>query len=205
MRTKKISARQLAANRRNAQKSTGPRTAAGRETCSLNAVKHGLCGDFGLLRGEDAVVYATRCRELILELAPATAMEFNLAQTIANDLWRLDRASALEINMFAVGIAEAQIEDDPDPDHDPDMQQALAGARTFLHHTGKFALLSLYEQRLNRSVHKNTAQLRQMQAERRQAIVPKPTPISDLQAKNARNGFERANNFFDCAPGRQAA
>ena len=34
--------RKSAANRRNAQQSTGPRTAAGKAAASLNAVKHGL-------------------------------------------------------------------------------------------------------------------------------------------------------------------
>jgi hypothetical protein len=35
-------ARQIAANRRNAQRSTGPRTAAGKSTSSRNALRHGL-------------------------------------------------------------------------------------------------------------------------------------------------------------------
>ena len=37
-----ISQRKLEANRRNALKSTGPRTEAGKRICSMNAVKHGL-------------------------------------------------------------------------------------------------------------------------------------------------------------------
>ena len=37
-----LSPRKSAANRRNAQQSTGPRTAAGKAAASLNAVKHGL-------------------------------------------------------------------------------------------------------------------------------------------------------------------
>jgi hypothetical protein len=36
------SERQIAANRRNAQKSTGPRSAAGRKSSSQNALRHGL-------------------------------------------------------------------------------------------------------------------------------------------------------------------
>ena len=35
-------AKQIAANRRNAQRSTGPRTAAGRSMSSRNALRHGL-------------------------------------------------------------------------------------------------------------------------------------------------------------------
>ncbi len=44
---------QLAANRRNAQKSTGPRTAEGKAVVAQNAVQHGLLAREGVLRGED--------------------------------------------------------------------------------------------------------------------------------------------------------
>ena len=40
-----VTARQLAANRRNAEKSTGPRTDEGKAFSRGNAVKHGLAGD----------------------------------------------------------------------------------------------------------------------------------------------------------------
>ena len=202
MRTRKskrpISARQLAANRANAQKSTGPRTPAGREAVSLNALKHGLTGSFRLLPGEDPATHAAFCRELIEEFAPANALEFNLAQTITNDLWRLSRASAIETNMFAVGV----VEDNPDPTHSSDMQLALAGARTFLNHVGKFGVLSLYEQRLNRAIRNNHVELREIQSERRKAISPNVIPISDMQPRIAPNGFVRANNVS--APGQAA-
>ena len=42
MKASTSSPRKSAANRRNAQESTGPRTAAGKAAASLNAVKHGL-------------------------------------------------------------------------------------------------------------------------------------------------------------------
>ena len=48
------SAKQIAANRRNALRSTGPRTDEGRAKCRLNAVKHGLAAQALLLPGEDA-------------------------------------------------------------------------------------------------------------------------------------------------------
>src|SRR4051794_20742495 len=53
-----ISPAQLAANRANAQKSTGPRTDTGRATSSKNAVKTGLTGRTVLLPADDVEEYA---------------------------------------------------------------------------------------------------------------------------------------------------
>jgi hypothetical protein len=49
--------KQIAANRANAQKSTGPKTAAGRSRSSRNAVRHGLSGplDFAMSEKADAI------------------------------------------------------------------------------------------------------------------------------------------------------
>src|SRR5687768_17091307 len=58
------SARRLAANRRNAQRSTGPRTDAGKRRASRNALKHGLCSTSACLPGECPAAYATFVREL---------------------------------------------------------------------------------------------------------------------------------------------
>jgi hypothetical protein len=44
-RKKRVSRKQRAANRRNAQLSTGPRTIAGRQKVSRNAIRHGLAGN----------------------------------------------------------------------------------------------------------------------------------------------------------------
>jgi len=50
-----VSEKRLAANRANAQKSTGPRTAAGKGRSRFNAVKHGLTASVGLLPGENGM------------------------------------------------------------------------------------------------------------------------------------------------------
>ena len=44
---------QINANRRNAQKSTGPRSPEGKAATSRNALKHGLCAEKHLLVDED--------------------------------------------------------------------------------------------------------------------------------------------------------
>lgn len=200
---KSISRKQLAANRRNAKKSCGPRTAAGRQTVSRNAVKHGLAGHFALLPYEDPTTHKAFCREFINQFAPATAAELDLAQTIANDYWRLNRTVHLENSIFAK--AATGISTEPGPERD--RQIAFADARTFLNQAETLLLVSLYEQRLNCSIHKNTARLSQLQTDRHQARLqtelmetPYSIPVNCLRAITAQNGFVCANNFSGPAP-----
>jgi hypothetical protein len=49
------SQQQIDANRRNSQKSTGPKTPEGRAAVRLNGVKHGLTASTLVLKGEEAV------------------------------------------------------------------------------------------------------------------------------------------------------
>ena len=48
-----VSSRKLAANRRNARKSTGPKTASGKKKVSRNAVRHGFFSKFLLIQHRD--------------------------------------------------------------------------------------------------------------------------------------------------------
>src|SRR6476620_8445907 len=81
----------LRANRLNAQKSTGPRTAEGKQRASQNAHKHGLCSTSALLPGEDEATYHLFEDELREELRPRTALQNHLFADIAGHLWRLRR------------------------------------------------------------------------------------------------------------------
>ena len=61
------------ANRRNAQRSTGPRTPAGKATSSKNALQHGLLAAQTLLPDEDADALTALSTGLIDQLAPSRA------------------------------------------------------------------------------------------------------------------------------------
>jgi hypothetical protein len=95
-----ISPRKLAANRRNAQKSTGPRTQNGRYTARLNAVKHGLLSQFAVVQSSDGSgsqkEFDTLRAMLFDELAPIGTLETLLVDRIAMCFWKLRRASAHE-------------------------------------------------------------------------------------------------------------
>ena len=84
---------QMAANRLNAQKSTGPRTAEGKAVVAQNAVKHGLLAREGVLRGEDGEEFERHREALLEELNPTGALEVILAARIVDLTWRLRRAA----------------------------------------------------------------------------------------------------------------
>jgi hypothetical protein len=81
-------AAQIAANRRNALKSTGPRTAAGKAASSRNALRHGLRARSAVVLGEDLRDFERFRAELRAALAPRGGREERLAETVVHAAWR---------------------------------------------------------------------------------------------------------------------
>src|SRR4051794_27565853 len=95
--------RRLAANRANAQLSTGPKTTEGKAASSLNAVRTGLTGRTVLLATEDAAAYEAHIERFRREWQPVGDEETRLVQNLADTQWRLDRIPNLETGLFALG------------------------------------------------------------------------------------------------------
>ena len=108
---------QIAANRQNAQASTGPKSDAGKAKSSLNAVKTGLTGRTVLLPSDDAVAYEAYVARFVAEYQPANEKEQALVQSLADTEWRLLRIPALEMGIYAVGRLElaSNFQDIEDP------------------------------------------------------------------------------------------
>jgi hypothetical protein len=157
-----ISDKQLEANRRNALRSTGPRTTEGKAQSRRNNLRHGLTGQINILPTEDREAHDAFCNELSDSLKPETPMEHQLAHSVAEDSWRLNRARAIENNMFALGHTNERHEGEHREVH-----IALADARTFQSQANQFQLLTIYEQRINRNLQRNLKQLHELQAERK--------------------------------------
>ncbi len=87
---------QILANRRNAQKSTGPRSSEGKATVSHNAVKHGLSARQAIISSESQAEFDLYRDRMLSELAPATPMESMLAERIVTLSWRLKRAGRIQ-------------------------------------------------------------------------------------------------------------
>src|SRR5215471_4620562 len=91
-------------NRANALKSTGPRTADGKNTARWNALKHGLLSKAVVLRQGEGKEDEEEFKELLLSLhetyGPEGTMEEILVERIAVGYWRLQRAIRFETGML---------------------------------------------------------------------------------------------------------
>ena len=102
------SERQIAANRLNAKRSTGPNTPEGMTVASRNAVVHGLTSYGGLLPGENPEEFSDLSARVLAELAPDSAIEIELAEQITSLLWRLRRVPAFEVALLAWANAASE-------------------------------------------------------------------------------------------------
>jgi hypothetical protein len=89
------------ANRRNALKSTGPKTPEGKDAVRLNALKHGLLSQAVLLPGEDEEALKELGQNLKVELQPVGELENLLVDRIIASYWRLRRLGRVEAGIFA--------------------------------------------------------------------------------------------------------
>ena len=87
---------QIIANRRNAQKSTGPRSPEGRSIVSQNALKHGLTAAHDIISQESQADFDLYRDQFLTELAPDSPMESMLAERIVNLSWRLIRLCTIQ-------------------------------------------------------------------------------------------------------------
>ncbi len=181
-----ISEKQLEANRRNAQRSTGPKTEEGKKVSALNARRHNLTGQVTAMTDADRIMHDAFSASIVESLAPEGAMETQLAQRIATDSWRLNRISAVEDNLFALGH---NAKSDDTETEDLEIHAALTAAKVFKDESKELQLLTLYEQRINRNLQKNLATLQALQATRRAKREAEMKQAMKLQQLNEMKGL----------------
>jgi hypothetical protein len=101
--------RQIEANRRNATKSTGPKTEAGKQVSRRNAVRHGLTAETVLSALEDAEDYKAFEAAIIADYDAQSAVERELVLRLASILWRLRRATTMETGLFEIQTQQRQL------------------------------------------------------------------------------------------------
>jgi hypothetical protein len=102
-----FSQRKIEANRRNAAKSTGPRTAEGKDKVRFNAVTHGFTAATVVLPHEDEEAYRQRIEDWTRELDAPGKLGRYLVERVVKISWQLDRADKAERDRLVRRIQEA--------------------------------------------------------------------------------------------------
>jgi hypothetical protein len=178
--------RRLAANRANAQLSTGPTTSEGKAKSSLNAVKTGLTGRTVLLPSEDVALYQAHVERFQQEFQPVGERETQLVQNLADTQWRLDRIPGLETGLFALG--RKRYADLFEEEEDPQVRAALLDAHILMTEAKHFKNLYLHESRLRRQYKQDAQELKEHQAQRKQEQEEEQACC--LSRPKKENGFE---------------
>ena len=151
------SSRQITANRLNAQRSTGPRTASGKAVVAHNALKHGLLARQVVLPDEDAGAYTALQGELEMRLVPGGVLEQLCVERLAAIAWRLRRIPAMEAGLLLTGR--------PTEAEQRALEQDGALAATgrlgmaFAKRAGQLNLLGRYEAMLERRFYRELREL----------------------------------------------
>jgi hypothetical protein len=141
-----------------------PTSPKGRARSSMNALRHGLTARVVVLPSEDMDAYRAFSKEIVDCLDPQTPVERQFAQTVADNQWRINRVRSIEDGMLGMGHFEDA--NNFDTDH-TEIHSAMTAARAFREDSKAFVNLSIYEQRLHRSMKEALRQLKELQAERR--------------------------------------
>jgi hypothetical protein len=112
---------QFEANRRNALRSTGPKTEEGKRRSRTNAVRHGLTAETVIASLEDAEDYKAFEATIVADYHAETAVARELVLRLASLLWRLRRATGIETDLLEIqaGLLRERLGlsmKDPEPD-----------------------------------------------------------------------------------------
>jgi len=171
-----ISDRQLDANRRNAQLSTGPQTPEGRAAVRNNAVTHGLTAQYVVLPKENKEEFEDLFASFEAEYQPDGPTENLLLKQVVINAWRLQRLQGMETAFFGLAsvdrrkyFAEQYRNTDAHDLH----------AYIFREDAGNDDVLSRlarYESRIQRSFYKALHELQRLRTLRNAQTPPQPHP-----------------------------
>ena len=204
---KRVTDKQLAANRRNAQRSTGPRTTEGRSVSRWNALKHGVLAQAvipaPLEPWEPRAEFEALLETLRDELQPGAALEEMLVERIATSYWRLSRLLRAEAGEIALRLLDCQsdvasgallrelsqadissiaarrgLSVERSPEGDEPRRMEAEYAVRSIPAPQDALLLSRYETRLERQIYRALTALERLQRLRAGEFVPPPLHVN---------------------------
>jgi hypothetical protein len=175
------SEKQTAANRRNARKSSGPKTPDGKARSAQNATRHGLLAREAVLPEEDRQAYLDLLAELRAQFLPADPVEEFLLRDMVSAQWRLLRLTRIETGYFTVRMEHMRKleygEEADEPANSHDEQTRLFGHLLARSSSDPLATLARHENSLRRAFYKALAAF-QKRREQNEPNSPGTTPGS---------------------------
>ncbi len=165
---------QTDANRANAQKSTGPRTAEGRAAVRQNALKHGLTSMSPVAPGEDPAEFLQFLAGWTQSYLPIGPAEEEVLRTAVVASWRLRRIPAIEAGYYEM--------ERPEIEQGGGQSQSPAARLAFAHYhcSKQIEALSCQEARIQRTFDRSLRELERLQA---------------LPARGSKIGLENQTQF----------
>ena len=186
------SEKQIKANRKNSQKSTGPKTDLGKSVSSKNSIIHGLLSVEAYLPWESLISFVQVAESFYTDLKPEGAVETLFVERIIQLTWKLRRVGRMDYGLISghrrslhiklhkentcvETLTEQnieQIENKMKQLHD-----ATEIGHIFSIETNVFINLSRYEASIEKSLFKALHELQRLQATRHGQVVHAPIAI----------------------------
>jgi hypothetical protein len=190
---------QIAANRANAQKSTGPRTLAGKQRASLSALKHGLTAQTLVLPHEEPFAFGEIREQLYEQYQPATPQESMLVDQLTAAWWRTIRVRQIETDMFDLQIKTLNRKHPQKETSKQTDRQALA-VRFVTESEKDFRNFMRYDSNIERAFYRALNTLEKLQAARRRdEAAANDSQISDVRSE-PRRAREQALSSLPVTP-----
>jgi hypothetical protein len=184
--------KQIDANRRNAQKSTGPKTPEGKEIASQNATRHGLLAQALVLEGESREEFDRFSEGLMAHLGPVGYVEMMLAERVVAGAWRSRRALRIEWrlvwqdqHLLITRLGSVAVDEDPDEIAKPASMMAERMLRD-----DTYEKFRRYESSIERGFYRALHELQRLQAARKGEDVAAPVAVDvDVEASASREAL----------------
>ena len=178
-------------NKRNAQRSTGPRTITGKGRVSTNAVKHGAYAEALFMLGESEEDFAKLKAGMEESFSPVGPLETSMVERLVSLWWRMDRtktAANQHLWMKARRTMNLHLQY---PEDRGLLGEALAMDADECRFAGGWNIeeqerLLRHEMTLERAFFKTLHELERVQDKRAGLIVP-PIPTLDLNITGLRD------------------
>jgi len=146
----------------------GPATPEAKERVRYNALRHGFTGQVLFMTPEEREKFDAFVKGMMTDLAPVGTHETFLANSVAEEAWRLNQIRARCANLTAVGDFDgAGDKYRPMEEQNPAIMTAVIEAVVERDRSKELALMSLYAQRTQRAYTKYKKELHELQEKRK--------------------------------------